>query len=127
MRGHVTFLAWVAGSLFAGVVGALGGEVRGRVLMGPSCPGPAKVGAPCAQPRQPVQTIVDVFTDGVSPGTPIASASSDSSGQFQLNLPNGRYLIVPRSLRPGESGKPIEVVVTDSVTNVVLKIDRGMR
>ncbi len=110
---------------------ALASEVRGKVLMGPMCPGPARVGVEC--PSKPFATTVDVFAfrgDGSMPATPVASAATDTLGNFQLPLAPGRYLLLPRPPKPGglASSKPVEVTVAATgVTTVTLRVDTGMR
>jgi len=118
--------ALVCGICGAGMASA--GEIQGTVVV-TGCPGPARLGKPCATER-PVQVPVVAFAirDNGSPsGRPVATASSDASGRFQLKLPPGRYQLVPRPSNPGQSAKPSEVTVGEGTITVTLRVDSGMR
>lgn len=128
MRARATLFAALAASAIGGTSVALAGQVLGTVAIAPACPGPATQGVDC--PPRPIATTVDAFavgTDGAMSPEPVATASSDSTGQFALELRPGRYMLVPHTSNPAEVAKPTEVVVGDGTTTVSLRVDSGMR
>jgi hypothetical protein len=63
-------------------------------------------------------------------GDPVAEATSDDSGRFELPLPPGLYTIVPAPPGPDPfpSGEAIPVqVVEDGYTEVEIRYDTGIR
>lgn len=108
------------------------GLVRGNVVIGPICPGPAQIGRPeCV--KRPIQTTVRVFVapapgSGNGETSPLTTVATDPGGQFRIALPPGTYRLVPVS-PPGISrGKPTDVAVTaGSTADVELLIDTGLR
>jgi hypothetical protein len=94
--------------------------IRGTVLAGPACPGPARLGSPC--PDRPVAMTVEV----VSGSDVAATFTTDAAGTFIVSVAPGTY-----SLR-SKTGFPIlkstdVVVVTGAYTTVELHADTGIR
>jgi hypothetical protein len=94
--------------------------IRGTILAGPACPGPARLDSPC--PDRPVAMTVEVVS-----GTAVAATvTTDAAGTFTVSLAPGTY-----SLR-SKTGFPIlrstdVVVVAGVYTAVELHADTGIR
>jgi hypothetical protein len=105
------------------------GVVRGVVVIGPSCPGPAQRGATdCA--ARPIQTTVSVFAANArsADGAPVATVATDRDGRFQITLAPGVYRLVPAAAGGIVTAKPRNVTVTaGSTAEVRLFVDTGMR
>ena len=104
------------------------GVVRGIVVTGPTCPGPAQLGGTdCA--ARPVQTTVGVFTASAGSGdTPVATVATDRDGRFQITLAPGVYRLVPAAAGGIVTAKPHDVtVIAGSTAEVRLFVDTGMR
>jgi hypothetical protein len=101
-----------------------GSGVRGRVLLGPTCP-VEMVGSPC--PDEPVAGVeVRAIRDGES----VAEATSDAQGRFELLLDPGTYTLeaVVGPDTPGMFAKPFDVTVTSGAfVDVVVPVDSGIR
>jgi hypothetical protein len=98
--------------------------VRGRVLLGPTCP-VVQEGSPC--PDEPVE---DVVVRASSDGETVAEATSGSGGRFEIALPPGRYTLeaVIGPDGPGMFAKPVEVTVSaGTFVDVVVPVDTGIR
>ena len=105
------------------------GVVRGSVVTGPVCPGPARLDSRECAP-QPRQASIKVFaaTDARGDAKPLTTIVSDRDGRFQVTLPAGVYRLVPASPGGVSIGKPRDVtVVAGSIADVQLVIDTGMR
>lgn len=124
------FLFGVTGIIsFVPIAGA--GVVKGTVVLGPMCPGPARQGQLCAD--KAISTTIDVFRSRdypSSPAQPFRVVKSDHQGRFQISLDQGAYWFVPHVPR-GRAGisfpKPVEVIVTARTTTITLTVDTGMR
>lgn len=94
--------------------------IRGTILAGPACPGPARVDSPC--PDRPVALTVDVVR-----GEAVAATFTTSAdGRFSVALPPGAYLLRSRSGLPAV--RPQNVTVSaGSYTEVEVHADTGMR
>ncbi|HEX9494806.1 MAG TPA: hypothetical protein VGA38_03515 [Candidatus Limnocylindria bacterium] len=95
--------------------------IRGVVLAGPACPGPARVDSPC--PDRPVAVQLVFIKDGAQ----AASVPSFEDGRFTVDLPPGRYTI-----RGAGTGFPIVREMTvdvpaDRHIEVTVHADTGMR
>src|SRR5256885_4305041 len=73
-----------------------GSGIRGTILAGPACPGPARLDSPC--PERPVAVQLVFLKDGAQ----AASVSSLEDGRFTVDLAAGHYTI-----RGAGSGLPI--------------------
>lgn len=101
-----------------------GSGVRGRVWIGPACPGPV-VGTEC--PDVPYQAKI-VITD--LEGEEIARGQSDDEGYFQIQLPPGDYILEPQTPNPG--GPPYTgpipfTVEPGTYTELTVQYDSGIR
>ncbi len=101
-----------------------GSGIRGRVLIGPSCPGPVREGATeCSDlPYQARLAILDANDN------PVTEVQSDANGVFQVALQPGTYII--RSLTEGRF--PVTPDQTVSVPDgqyveVTIQFDTGIR
>lgn len=94
--------------------------LRGTVLAGPACPGPARVDSPC--PDRPVTMAIEVVQ-----GTSIvATVITGADGRFSVALPAGSYTLRSRSGLP--TLRPQSITVTaGAYTEVELHADTGMR
>lgn len=110
---------------------ALDGDVRGLAVLAPACPGPARVGKPCAP--KPIATMIDVFrapNDPAIPGKPYRRIRSDMHGRFRISLAPDTYWFVPHIPQPYSkipSAKPREITVTAGTVTITLIVDTGMR
>lgn len=107
------------------------GTIDGRVLTGPTCPGPAVVTRPVCGPR-PLQTSVRIYAAATGPaggtGRLLKTVSTDRAGHFRTTLPVGTYRLVPLSAARPSTGKPQDVTVTiGSAHTVTLFVDTGLR
>ncbi|HEV2250936.1 MAG TPA: hypothetical protein VGT60_10575, partial [Candidatus Limnocylindria bacterium] len=61
--------------------------IRGTILAGPACPGPARLDSPC--PDRPVAMTVEVAS-----GTTVAATfTSDAAGTFSVSVSPGSYTL----------------------------------
>jgi hypothetical protein len=94
--------------------------IRGTILAGPACPGPARIESPC--PDRPVSMTVEV----VSGATVVATFTSDAAGKFSVSIPPGSYTLRSKNGLPAL--KSVTVVVVDGqFTDVELHADTGIR
>lgn len=101
-----------------------GSGVRGRVLLGPTCPVEME-GTPC-----PDEPIAGVEVRAVRDGEPVAGATSDAQGRFELLLPPGEYTLeaVIGPDGPGMFAKPVGVTVSSGAfVDIVVPVDSGIR
>jgi hypothetical protein len=98
--------------------------VRGRVLLGPTCPVEIE-GSPC-----PDEPVAGVEVRATRDGEPVAEATSDAQGRFELLLDPGTYTLeaVVGPDGPGMFAKPVDVTVTSGAfVDVVVPVDSGIR
>jgi hypothetical protein len=102
--------------------------LRGRTLMGPMCPGPARLDRRC--PDRPFAADIEIVD---AAGKRIIKARSDDEGRYEVSLPPGQYTVrllldesVPLFQRA--STEPIAVTVAaGEVVEADLHLDTGMR
>jgi len=117
MRALVV-LALVLGACGAAVPANTG--IRGTVLAGPACPGPARLDSPC--PDRPVAMTIDVVR-----GSDVAATfTTDASGQFSVGVASGTYTLRSKSGLPALRSTTV-VVVDGQFTDVELHADTGIR
>lgn len=103
-----------------GGVAAPASGLRGTVLAGPACPGPARVDSPC--PDRPVAMTVEV----VQGTSVVATVTAGPDGRFSVALAPGSYVLRSRSGLPAL--RPQSVSVTQGTyTEVELHADTGIR
>ena len=93
-------------------------------MIGPRCPDPDPPRRLCLEPFAARLVIVDIA------GDPVAEATSDASGRFELSLAPGLYTIVPAPPGPDPfpSGEAIPVQVNEEgYTEVEIRYDTGIR
>ncbi len=98
--------------------------IRGKVVMGPTRPGPAVQGQEYEAPFSASFHVLDVDDKAV------ARFESDENGRFTVLLPPGKYTIVPDASIPNPLIRRQRKTVTvpeDGFTDVALKFDSGMR
>jgi hypothetical protein len=103
--------------------------VHGTVMMGPTCPGPARRDQPACQLR-PLPATVKVFAlrNGNATDAPAATIATDRNGRFSVSLAPGTYRLVPGSPDAISRGKPHDVAVTAGTTvELRLLVDSGLR
>jgi Carboxypeptidase regulatory-like domain len=94
--------------------------IRGTVLAGPACPGPARLDSPC--PDRPVAMTVEV----VSGSDVAATFTTDAAGTFSVSVAPGSYTLRSKTGLPTLRSQPV-VVVAGQFTNVELHADTGIR
>jgi hypothetical protein len=94
--------------------------IRGTILAGPACPGPARLDSPC--PDRPVAMTVEV----VSGTTVAATFTTDSTGHFSVGVAAGSYTLRSKSGLPTLRSTSV-VVVDGQFTDVELHADTGIR
>lgn len=94
--------------------------IRGTVLAGPACPGPARVDSPC--PDRPVAITIEV----VQGGAVAATFTTGADGRFSVALAPGSYVLRSRSGLPAVRSQTV-TVAAGSYTEVELHADTGMR
>jgi hypothetical protein len=94
--------------------------IRGTILAGPACPGPARLDSPC--PDRPVAMTVEV----VSGTTVAATFTTDPSGRFSVGVSAGTYTLRSKSGLPTLRSSSV-VVVDGQFTDVELHADTGIR
>jgi hypothetical protein len=94
--------------------------IRGTVLAGPACPGPARIDSPC--PDRPVAMTIEV----VNGSDVAATVTSDAAGAFSVSLAPGSYTIRSKSGLPILKSQAV-VVVAGQYANVELHADTGIR
>ena len=94
--------------------------IRGTILAGPACPGPARLDSPC--PDRPVAMTVEVVS-----GTAIAATfTTDASGTFSVSVAPGTYTLRSKGGLPTLKSSTV-VVVEGQFTGVELHADTGIR
>ena len=94
--------------------------IRGTILAGPACPGPARLDSPC--PDRPVAMTVEV----VNGTTAVATFTTDAAGTFSVNLGPGTYSVRSKSGLPTLRSSTV-VVVAGQFTEIELHADTGIR
>ncbi|MDP9245257.1 MAG: carboxypeptidase-like regulatory domain-containing protein [Chloroflexota bacterium] len=100
--------------------GAPTSGIRGTILAGPACPGPARLDSRC--PDRPVAMTVEVVN-----GTSIAATfTTDAAGAFTVSVGPGTYTLRSKSGLPTLRSSTV-VVVAGQFTDVELHADTGIR
>jgi hypothetical protein len=94
--------------------------IRGTILAGPACPGPARLDSLC--PDRPVAMTVEV----VSGAAVAATFTTDAAGTFSVSVAPGTYTLRSRTGFPILKSTDV-VVVTGAYTTVELHADTGIR
>jgi hypothetical protein len=94
--------------------------IRGTILAGPACPGPARIDSPC--PDRPVAMTVEV----VSGSNVAAMFTTDTAGTFSVSLAPGSYLLRSKTGFPILKSTDV-IVVAGAYTAVELHADTGIR
>lgn len=125
--GGVGWVCLTAGVMLAGCRLAApdaDSGVRGRVLVGPTCP-VVQAGQPC--PDQPYPAQLDII--GAS-GRRVARLEANEQGQFAVSLPEGTYTLVASAAdeAPMPWAEPLVIVVDSGEwTEVTVLMDSGIR
>ncbi len=102
--------------------------IRGTVVLGPTCPGPASQD-PGANDPVPCLTAYAanlVVTD--SEGAVVARVGSASNGTFSVNLPPGEYVVTPAITDSYPIAQPVSVtVLPGQYASVEINYDTGIR
>jgi hypothetical protein len=114
-------LVVVALVLAACSVGAPSSGIRGTILAGPACPGPARAESPC--PDRPAAMTVEV----VSGTTVVATFTTDANGTFSVGVAPGTYTLRSKGGLPPTLKPTTVVVAADRYTDVELHADTGVR
>lgn len=94
--------------------------IRGTILAGPACPGPARLESAC--PDRPVSMTVEV----VSGAAVAATFTTDAAGTFSVSVAPGTYTLRSKSGPPTLKSASV-VVVAGTYTDVELHADTGIR
>lgn len=97
--------------------------IRGTILAGPACPGPARVESPC--PDRPIAITVEVV-QVVQGSSVLATVTTGPDGRFSVALPPGTYTMRSRSGLPTLRSQNV-VVTAGTYTEIELHADTGMR
>jgi hypothetical protein len=99
--------------------------IRGTVLLGPTCPGPADpeaTGEPCTTPYAAELAIVD------GDGKLVTRVTTAADGRFQVDLPPGDYTIAPKNGDPYPTAPSQSVSVeSGQYLTVQINYDSGIR
>ena len=117
----VRFLIAAAFLLGACGVAQPGSGIRGTVLAGPACPGPARVDSPC--PDRPVRMTVEV----VQGGTVVATFTTSNDGTFSAALAPGAYTVRSKAGLPALRPQSVTVEAGRYADMAVLHADTGIR
>ncbi|HAF08592.1 MAG TPA: hypothetical protein DCK98_00700 [Chloroflexi bacterium] len=94
--------------------------IRGTILAGPACPGPARLDSPC--PDRPASMTVEVLS-----GTAIAATfTTDAAGTFSVSVAPGTYTLRSKNGLPTLKSSTV-VVAAGEYTDVELHADTGIR
>jgi hypothetical protein len=98
--------------------------IEGHVTMGPTCPGPVRLGSTECQDL-PYQANISVLDSKYSQ---ITHFQTDNNGYFKISLEPGTYILHPESGNPLPIAADQIVVVTDGQFNQVsIVYDTGIR
>ena len=90
--------------------------------IGPTCPGPQRLGQVCTRPYEGVLVVTD------SHGKDIATATTDQNGQATIDLPPGAYTLAPKIEGRYPAGMPVAATVSaGEYAEVNLELDTGIR
>lgn len=103
-----------------GVAAAPDSGIRGTILAGPACPGPARLDSPC--PDRPIRMTVEI----VQGGTVAATFTTSDDGKFSVALAPGTYLFRSKAGLPALRSQSIRVDA-GTYTDLVLHADTGIR
>lgn len=113
----------IAAAILLGACGALAAPdtgIRGTVLAGPACPGPARLDSPC--PDRPVRLTIEVVR-----GTTVAATfSTDVDGRFSVAVSPGTYTLRSTAGLPSLRSQSV-TVSPGAYTDVELHADTGIR
>ncbi len=113
----------IAAAFLLGACGVVAGPdsgIRGTILAGPACPGPARLDSAC--PDRPVRMTVEVVQ-----GTTVAATfTTDASGQFTVAVAPGSYTLRSKPGLPALRSQSV-TVGAGTYTDVVLHADTGIR
>ena len=101
--------------------------IRGTVSLGPTCPGPQRIGQVCTKPY--AATLIITRPDGTEAAR---VTSSEIDGSFSVDLPAGDYTIAPlvdpqKPLPVPHSTTVDAAVKAGAYTQVDIQFDTGMR
>jgi hypothetical protein len=94
--------------------------IRGTIVAGPACPGPARLDSPC--PDRPVALRGEV----VGPSGAVATFASDADGRFSVAVAPGSYTLRSTGGLPALRAATV-VVQPGAYTEVELHADTGIR
>ncbi len=90
--------------------------------IGPTCPGPQRIGQVCTQPYE------GPFIVSNDNGAEVARATTNQDGQALIDLPPGVYTITPKIDGVLPSGKPLTVtVLVGQYVEANIELDSGIR
>ena len=113
----------IAAALLLSACGGLAAPtsgIRGTILAGPACPGPARVDSPC--PDRPVAMTVEV----VQGSSVVATFTTAGDGRFSVALSPGAYTLRSKAGLP-TLRSAIVTVPAGAYNEVELHADTGMR
>lgn len=120
--GVLTALLVLANDTASGASPPADSGIRGRVLLGPTCP-VQRPERTCTHPYQAWLTIRREPSNTVA-----RRLRSAPDGRFTAPLSAGRYLLVPRNDKPFPRARPQTVTVTrHRFTEVTVHFDSGIR
>jgi hypothetical protein len=99
--------------------------VQGRVVAGPTCPGPQRTSVMCPDPG--IKTRVQAFSEG---GRILKSVATDDHGRFRMLLTPGRYGLRARlesAVMPADPLLYRVVVRRERFAKVVIRLHTGLR
>ncbi len=97
-----------------------GSGIRGTVLAGPACPGPARLDSPC--PDRPTAMAIEI----VQGGTVVTTFTTSDAGTFSIALAPGAYTVRSKTGLPVLKSQSV-AVAAGTYTEVVLHADTGIR
>jgi len=113
----------IAAAFLLGACGGVAGPdagIRGTILAGPACPGPARLDSAC--PDRPVRMTVEVVQ-----GTTVAATfTTDADGRFSVAVPPGSYTLRSKAGLPALRSSSV-TVDAGTYTDVMLRADTGLR
>lgn len=113
----------IAAAFLLGACGVVAGPdsgIRGTILAGPACPGPARVDSAC--PDRPVRMTVEV----VQGPTVTTTFTTDADGRFSVAVPPGTYALRSKAGLPALRSQSV-TVSEGAYADVLLHADTGIR
>ena len=96
--------------------------IRGRVILGPTCPVQASGQTPCLTPHSATLVLTD------RDGKEVARTTSGQDGRFEFAVGPGQYTIQPQPGQPFPQAQPLDVtVVPGQFLEVEINYDTGIR